>query len=64
MVEDDETQDAETSGGYAKEMSDEFKAKQAKLISDTLATQDIAICTALIPGRKLQYLFQRNRLDQ
>ena len=52
MVEDDETQDAETSGGYAKEMSDEFKAKQAKLISDTLATQDIAICTALIPGKK------------
>ena len=56
MVEDDETQDAETSGGYAKEMSDEFKAKQAKLISDTLATQDIAICTALIPGKKAPIL--------
>lgn len=51
MVEDDETAEAETSGGYAKEMSDEYKAKQAKLIADTLAKQDIAITTALIPGR-------------
>ena len=51
MVEDEETADAETSGGYAKEMSDEYKAKQAKLIADTLAKQDIAITTALIPGR-------------
>lgn len=51
MVEDEETAEAETSGGYAKEMSDEYKAKQAKLIADTLAKQDIAITTALIPGR-------------
>lgn len=51
MVEDEETADAETSGGYAKEMSDEYKAKQAALISTTLAKQDIAITTALIPGR-------------
>ncbi|PCI58717.1 MAG: NAD(P)(+) transhydrogenase (Re/Si-specific) subunit alpha [Kordiimonadales bacterium] len=51
MVEDDETANAETSGGYAKEMSDEYKAKQAKLIAETLAKQDIAITTALIPGR-------------
>lgn len=51
MVEDDETADAETSGGYAKEMSDEYKAKQAELIAVTLAKQDIAITTALIPGR-------------
>ncbi len=51
MVEDEETAEAETSGGYAKEMSDEYKAKQAQLIADTLAKQDIAITTALIPGR-------------
>ena len=51
MVEDEETAAAETSGGYAKEMSDEYKAKQAALISETLAKQDIAITTALIPGR-------------
>jgi len=51
MVEDDESADAETSGGYAKEMSDEYKAKQAALIEKTIAKQDIAITTALIPGR-------------
>lgn len=51
MVEDEETANAETSGGYAKEMSDEYKAKQAELIATTLAKQDIAITTALIPGR-------------
>ncbi len=62
MVEDDETQDAETSGGYAKEMSNEFKAKQAKLISDTLATQDIAICTALIPGKKAPILISEEQV--
>ena len=62
MVEGDETQDAETSGGYAKEMSDEFKAKQAKLISDTLATQDIAICTALIPGKKAPILISEEQV--
>ncbi len=62
MVEDDEAQDAETSGGYAKEMSDEFKAKQARLISDTLATQDIAICTALIPGKKAPTLISEEQV--
>ena len=62
MVEDDETHDAETSSGYAKEMSDEFKAKQAKLISDTLATQDIAICTALIPGKKAPILITEEQV--
>jgi len=51
MVEDDETAAAETAGGYAKEMSDEYKAKQAALIAETLAKQDMAITTALIPGR-------------
>lgn len=56
MVESDEMKQAETSGGYAKEMSAEFKAAQAKLIADTIAKQDIAICTALIPGRKAPIL--------
>lgn len=51
MVEDDESEDNETSGGYAKEMSAEYKAKQAALIEKTIAKQDIAITTALIPGR-------------
>ena len=51
MVESEETKQAETAGGYAKEMSDEYKKAQAKLVAETLAKQDIAICTALIPGR-------------
>lgn len=51
MVEDEETAQAETAGGYAKEMSDEYKRKQAELIAETIKKQDIVICTALIPGR-------------
>ena len=51
MVEDEESKAAETAAGYAKEMSDAYKAKQAKLIAETIAKQDIAITTALIPGR-------------
>lgn len=52
MVESEEVANAETAGGYAKEMSDDYKRRQAELVADTLKKQDIAICTALIPGRK------------
>ncbi len=58
MVESDEG--GETEGGYAKEMSDDYKAKQAALIAETLAKQDIAITTALIPGRKAPVLITRD----
>lgn len=51
MVDGDEMASAETEGGYAREMSEDFKRKQAILIAETLSKQDIAICTALIPGR-------------
>jgi NAD(P) transhydrogenase subunit alpha len=50
-VEDDEFRQAETSGGYAKEMSAEYKAKQAALVASHIAKQDVVITTALIPGR-------------
>src|SRR5690242_19747484 len=50
-VEDDEFKQAETAGGYAKEMSDAYKQKQAALIAGHIAKQDIVITTALIPGR-------------
>ena len=50
-VEDEEFKQAETAGGYAKEMSDAYKAKQAALIAAHIAKQDIVITTALIPGR-------------
>jgi NAD(P) transhydrogenase subunit alpha len=50
-VEDDEFKAAETAGGYAKEMSPEYQAKQAALTATHIAKQDIVITTALIPGR-------------
>ncbi len=51
FVDDEEVRQAETSGGYAKEMSDAYKAKQAALIAETIKKMDVVICTALIPGR-------------
>jgi len=56
MVDDDEAKSAETAGGYAKEMSEAYKAKQAALIAETIKGQDIVITTALIPGRKAPLL--------
>ena len=50
-VEDDEFKQAETAGGYAKEMSDAYKVKQAALVTSHITKQDIVITTALIPGR-------------
>ncbi|HEV2365110.1 MAG TPA: Re/Si-specific NAD(P)(+) transhydrogenase subunit alpha [Caulobacteraceae bacterium] len=50
-VEDEEFRAAETEAGYAKEMSAEYQAKQAALISEHIPKQDIVITTALIPGR-------------
>ncbi|RVQ65541.1 NAD(P) transhydrogenase subunit alpha [Croceicoccus ponticola] len=43
--------EGEGSGGYATEMSDEYKKAQAELVSSHIAKQDIVITTALIPGR-------------
>ncbi len=56
MVESEEIANAETAGGYAKEMSDDYKRRQAELVADTLKKQDIVICTALIPGRRAPVL--------
>jgi NAD(P) transhydrogenase subunit alpha len=50
-VDDEEARASQTAGGYAKEMSAEYKAKQAALIAETVKKQDIVITTALIPGR-------------
>jgi NAD(P) transhydrogenase subunit alpha len=50
-VQDEEFEQAQTMGGYAKEMSSAYKEKQVALIAGTLAKQDVVICTALIPGR-------------
>jgi NAD(P) transhydrogenase subunit alpha len=50
-VEDEEFKNAQTAGGYAKEMSAEYQAKQAALTAEHIKKQDIVITTALIPGR-------------
>ena len=63
MVEDEESLNAETEGGYAKEMSDEYKKKQTKLISETIAKQDIVICTALIPGKTAPLLISQEMVE-
>jgi NAD(P) transhydrogenase subunit alpha len=49
-------EDAQTAGGYAKEVSEEYKAKQAELIAKHAAKADVIICTALIQGKKAPVL--------
>ena len=51
MVDSTEQGSAETEGGYAREMSAAYQEKQQELVRATLEKSDIAICTALIPGR-------------
>ena len=48
----DQNEDMETSGGYAKEVSENYKKKQEEMMRDALKKNDIVICTALIPGKK------------
>ena len=63
MVEEEENSDAETAGGYAKEMSEDYKKKQAILIAETIAKQDIVICTALIPGKIAPTLISQEMVE-
>ena len=63
MVEDEESKNAETASGYAKEMSEEYKKKQGKLIAETIAKQDIVICTALIPGKTAPVLISQEMVE-
>ena len=55
-VEDEEFKQAETAGGYAKEMSAAYQEKQKALTASHIAKQDIVITTALIPGRRAPLL--------
>ena len=61
-VEDEEFKAAETAGGYAKEMSAEYQAKQAALVEEHISKQDIVITTALIPGRPAPKLITKAML--
>ncbi len=62
-VEDEEFRQAETAGGYAKEMSAEYREKQAALVTSHIAKQDIVITTALIPGRPAPRLVTRAMVE-
>jgi H+-translocating NAD(P) transhydrogenase subunit alpha len=62
-VEDEEFKQAQTAGGYAKEMSKEYQAKQAELTASHIAKQDIVITTALIPGRPAPKLVSKAMVE-
>ena len=62
-VEDEETRAAQTAGGYAKEMSEAFRQKQAELMATTVAKNDIVICTALVMGRKAPVIVTQAMVD-
>ena len=57
------SENLETSGGYAKEASAEFKKKQEDLLKETLKKIDIIICTALIPGKKAPIIIKGDMID-
>ena len=59
-VDDEEFKAAETAGGYAKEMSAGYQAKQAALVAEHIKKQDIVITTALIPGRPAPRLVSKD----
>lgn len=63
MVEADEGESGETAGGYAKEMSADYRKRQAALVTEHIAKQDIVICTALIPGRPAPELVSKKMLE-
>ena len=62
-VEDDEFKQAETAGGYAKQMSEEYQKKQAELVASHIAKQDIVVTTALIPGRPAPRLISKEMVQ-
>jgi NAD(P) transhydrogenase subunit alpha len=62
-VEDEEFKNAQTAGGYAKEMSKEYQAKQAALVAEHIKKQDIVITTALIPGRPAPRLISKAMVE-
>jgi NAD(P) transhydrogenase subunit alpha len=56
FVEVESQEDAQSAGGYAKEVSEEYKRKQAEALARHVAKSDVCICTALIPGRRAPVL--------
>jgi NAD(P) transhydrogenase subunit alpha len=56
--------DAETAGGYAKEVSEEEQEKERQLIADHVAKSDLVITTALVPGRKAPVLITEPMVER
>ena len=55
--------DGEDKGGYAKEMTDEYKKRQEKAIFDNIVKQDIVISTALVPGKPAPKIITKNMVE-
>jgi len=51
------------SGGYAKQVSDEFLVEQRKQLAKQLSEADVAICTAQVPGKRAPKLIDEKMLD-
>ena len=60
---EDDKEEAETKGGYAKEQTESDKEKQQKLVHDHVAKADIVITTALVPGRPAPKLIPKTMVD-
>ncbi|MDE0611623.1 MAG: Re/Si-specific NAD(P)(+) transhydrogenase subunit alpha [Gammaproteobacteria bacterium] len=63
IVDEEAMKDAETAGGYAKEMTEEYKQKERQVLADHVRDQDIVITTALIPGRPAPVLVTREMVE-
>ena len=63
-VDPESVEEGETAGGYAREMSDDYKQRQAEALREHLKKQDIAITTALIPGRQAPVLITEEMVKE
>ncbi|MEC7886012.1 MAG: Re/Si-specific NAD(P)(+) transhydrogenase subunit alpha [Pseudomonadota bacterium] len=63
VVDEEAMKEAETSGGYAKEMTEEYKKKEQEPIKNHISEQDIVITTALIPGRPAPKLVSKEMVE-
>jgi H+-translocating NAD(P) transhydrogenase subunit alpha len=62
MVDAEAAKSAETAGGYAREMGEDYQRRQQAMIAEALKRIDIVICTALVPGRKAPILLTAEML--
>ena len=63
IVDEEAMKEAETSGGYAKEMTEEYKKKEQEVLKNHIKDQDIVITTALIPGRPAPKLVTKDMVN-